>query len=175
MADLSLFRFSVPVDVRYADIDALQHVNNARYFTYMETARVHYEANAVGPMRQRYRSMLELKADAMRAVVVAESAPMMRIAWAFGSLIIIVALQAVRTVLSWIKCRASIIIQVLAGVTQLGALCVGTVAALECVGEPPVRLEPIAAYVQLAAVWSADNAIILGVSVFSVLAIASLV
>jgi acyl-CoA thioester hydrolase len=48
MADLSLFRFSVPIDVRYADIDALQHVNNAKYFTYMETARVHYVREVAG-------------------------------------------------------------------------------------------------------------------------------
>lgn len=42
MSDLSLFRFSVPISVRYADIDALQHVNNATFFTYMETARIEY-------------------------------------------------------------------------------------------------------------------------------------
>ncbi len=48
MPDLSLFRFSCPVELRYADIDALQHVNNVTYFTYMETARVHYFAQVVG-------------------------------------------------------------------------------------------------------------------------------
>ncbi len=48
MSDLSLFRFSVPMAIRYADIDALQHVNNVTYFTYMETARVHYCAEVLG-------------------------------------------------------------------------------------------------------------------------------
>jgi acyl-CoA thioester hydrolase len=48
MIDLSLFRFSHPVEVRYADIDALQHVNNACYFTYMETARARYFRSVLG-------------------------------------------------------------------------------------------------------------------------------
>jgi acyl-CoA thioester hydrolase len=42
MTDLSLFRYSYPIDVRFADMDALHHVNHATYFTYMETARIHY-------------------------------------------------------------------------------------------------------------------------------------
>jgi acyl-CoA thioester hydrolase len=36
------FRFFQPVDIRYADIDAQRHVNNARHFTYMEFARAKY-------------------------------------------------------------------------------------------------------------------------------------
>ncbi len=48
MVDLSQFRFSHPIEVRYADIDVLQHVNNATYFTYMETARIQYFAEVLG-------------------------------------------------------------------------------------------------------------------------------
>jgi acyl-CoA thioester hydrolase len=36
------FRFFQPIEVRYGDIDAQRHVNNARYFTYMELARAKY-------------------------------------------------------------------------------------------------------------------------------------
>jgi len=36
------FRFYHPIEVRYADIDAQRHVNNAAFFSYMETARSHY-------------------------------------------------------------------------------------------------------------------------------------
>jgi acyl-CoA thioester hydrolase len=36
------FRFSCPLAVRYADLDAQGHVNNAAYFTYMEQARFEY-------------------------------------------------------------------------------------------------------------------------------------
>lgn len=37
-----LFRFSTVLEVRWRDLDALGHVNNAVYFTYLEQARVHY-------------------------------------------------------------------------------------------------------------------------------------
>lgn len=39
MAD---FRFYNPIVVRYADLDPQAHVNNARYLTYLEQARVGY-------------------------------------------------------------------------------------------------------------------------------------
>jgi acyl-CoA thioester hydrolase len=48
MIDLSLFRFSCPVEIRFADMDALAHVNNAKYFTYMETGRLQYFRQIVG-------------------------------------------------------------------------------------------------------------------------------
>ena len=32
-------RFSITLDVRFRDLDAMGHVNNATYFTYMEEAR----------------------------------------------------------------------------------------------------------------------------------------
>lgn len=39
MAD---FRFFHPVEVRYGDLDPQGHVNNAKYLTYFEQARIHY-------------------------------------------------------------------------------------------------------------------------------------
>jgi acyl-CoA thioester hydrolase len=36
------YRFYKPVEIRYGDIDAQRHVNNARYFTYLEGARTMY-------------------------------------------------------------------------------------------------------------------------------------
>ena len=36
------FRFSCPIDVRFRDIDAMGHVNNAVYSTYFENARAGY-------------------------------------------------------------------------------------------------------------------------------------
>ncbi|MGA9531451.1 MAG: thioesterase family protein [Anaerolineales bacterium] len=39
---MSSFNFRYPIEVRYADIDSFRHVNNARYFTYMEQARARY-------------------------------------------------------------------------------------------------------------------------------------
>ena len=37
-----LFRFSTALEVRWRDVDALGHVNNAVYFNYLEQARLHY-------------------------------------------------------------------------------------------------------------------------------------
>ena len=37
---LARFRFRFPVDVRFRDLDALGHVNNAVYLTYLESARI---------------------------------------------------------------------------------------------------------------------------------------
>jgi acyl-CoA thioester hydrolase len=36
------FRFYHPMEVRYADIDAQGHLNNAKFLTFFEQARVHY-------------------------------------------------------------------------------------------------------------------------------------
>jgi acyl-CoA thioester hydrolase len=39
---MSIFRFYYPMVVRYGDLDAQGYVNNARYLTYIEQARVAY-------------------------------------------------------------------------------------------------------------------------------------
>jgi acyl-CoA thioester hydrolase len=43
---LSGFRFQYPVEVRFADLDALRHVNNAVFLTYLESARIAYWLHA---------------------------------------------------------------------------------------------------------------------------------
>ncbi len=48
MIDLALFRFSYPLQIRFADLDVLEHVNNAKYFTYMESARLAYFQQVIG-------------------------------------------------------------------------------------------------------------------------------
>jgi acyl-CoA thioester hydrolase len=39
------YRFYHPIEIRYGDIDAQRHVNNACYFTFMEQARANYLMN----------------------------------------------------------------------------------------------------------------------------------
>ena len=41
------FRHVTPITVRFRDIDAMGHVNNAVFFTYLETARVEYIRSVV--------------------------------------------------------------------------------------------------------------------------------
>jgi acyl-CoA thioester hydrolase len=45
---MASFKFSVVVEVRFRDLDALGHVNNAVYLTYFEIARTHYWAQLFG-------------------------------------------------------------------------------------------------------------------------------
>jgi len=42
---MSGFRFYHPIEIRYGDLDPQGHVNNARYLTYMEQARIAYIAH----------------------------------------------------------------------------------------------------------------------------------
>ncbi len=42
MTELQNYKHSTPVQIRFSDIDRLNHVNNACYLTYFETARVNY-------------------------------------------------------------------------------------------------------------------------------------
>jgi acyl-CoA thioester hydrolase len=43
------YRFVLPREVEFRDIDAAGHVNNAVYLTYLETARIKYLVDALGP------------------------------------------------------------------------------------------------------------------------------
>jgi acyl-CoA thioester hydrolase len=45
---LSGFRFRHPVEVRFRDLDALGHVNNAVFLTYLEAARMAWWAQVTG-------------------------------------------------------------------------------------------------------------------------------
>ncbi len=42
MSNLAEFKFSVPIEVRFSDLDGMVHVNNAVYLTYFEEARNAY-------------------------------------------------------------------------------------------------------------------------------------
>lgn len=39
---MSEFKFFHPTEIRYGDLDPQGHINNAKYLTYFEQARVHY-------------------------------------------------------------------------------------------------------------------------------------
>jgi acyl-CoA thioester hydrolase len=43
------YRYVHPRDVEFRDVDAAGHVNNAVYLTYLETARIAYLGDALGP------------------------------------------------------------------------------------------------------------------------------
>ena len=45
---LSEYKFSLPIAIRFSDIDAVGHVNNAVYLTYFEDTRFHYWKDTIG-------------------------------------------------------------------------------------------------------------------------------
>ena len=54
--DLSLFKHTTTFSVRFMDLDALNHVNNARYLNYLEEARIKYSNDVLNT----YKSISEL-------------------------------------------------------------------------------------------------------------------
>lgn len=55
-ADLSDFKFKVPVQIRFKDLDSLGHVNNANHLSYFELARMGYFNHVVGTHCDWFRS-----------------------------------------------------------------------------------------------------------------------
>ena len=53
---LKNYRHSVEIPVRFMDIDALQHVNNARYLNFLEESRIAYSQDLLNT----YNSIQEL-------------------------------------------------------------------------------------------------------------------
>ena len=47
MNDLSLFKHKIKMNIRFSDLDAMGHVNNAKYLTYLEEARIDYLNNII--------------------------------------------------------------------------------------------------------------------------------
>lgn len=48
MPDLKAFRYKMPITVRFADLDVLGHLNNAKYLTYIEQIRIMYVRDVCG-------------------------------------------------------------------------------------------------------------------------------
>ena len=55
--------FYITVEVRFADIDMFHHVNNAKYFTYIESARVAYYTQISGITDPREFGMTLARAE----------------------------------------------------------------------------------------------------------------
>ena len=63
------FNFEVGMDVRFRDIDAMGHVNNAVYATYLEQARVRYLADVIRePLREIGGVVADLHLDFERPI-----------------------------------------------------------------------------------------------------------
>ena len=47
ISNLDSFKYKTSIDLRFADVDMMGHVNNAVYFTYMEIGRTKYWKHAI--------------------------------------------------------------------------------------------------------------------------------
>ena len=47
VSDLGSFKYKTAIEMRFADLDMMGHVNNAVYFTYMEIGRTKYWKHAI--------------------------------------------------------------------------------------------------------------------------------
>ena len=59
----SKFRFALTVDVRFADMDSMGHVNNAVYLTYFEAARMAYWMHVTGRADLKDMDMILARAE----------------------------------------------------------------------------------------------------------------
>lgn len=61
--DLNKFKHRTPIQIRFADVDSLKHVNNAHYLTYLESARCKYFDEVVNqPVEWTKRGIILAKA-----------------------------------------------------------------------------------------------------------------
>lgn len=69
MDEKAKFRFKMKLDVRWSDLDQMQHVNNAVYHTYIEQARIYY-FNELNLDWQKYNFILaSTKMDFVKPIV----------------------------------------------------------------------------------------------------------
>jgi len=71
--------YSVEVDVRYQDVDALGHVNNAIYATYFEEARIEYLPDVLGDTGAIEAVLANLNVDYRRPVTIEDDTVEVRI------------------------------------------------------------------------------------------------
>src|SRR3954471_12155462 len=64
------WNFCHPVEVRFADIDMFDHVNNAKYLTYIESARVAYytQVSGLSDPREFDMTLASVKIDYIKPV-----------------------------------------------------------------------------------------------------------
>jgi acyl-CoA thioester hydrolase len=65
-----MFALWVPIEVRFRDLDALEHVNNAVYATYLETARLRYlETVGIGEPPKPTMMVARLEVDYRKSIL----------------------------------------------------------------------------------------------------------
>ena len=74
------FRHEVDIEVRFADTDGMRHVNNAKYLTYCEIARIRYWTDVTG-------EGFSLGAEGVESLILAEARITYRAQAFYGELV----------------------------------------------------------------------------------------
>lgn len=71
MAELADFKHRIPVQIRFCDLDGLNHVNNANYLSYIELARIDYFRSVLGMSMNDPKGVILAKAtvDYLRPIL----------------------------------------------------------------------------------------------------------
>jgi len=60
---VAAFEFTTPIEIRFADLDAYGHVNNALFFTFLETARIKLFQQHFGAFLDSHLMFLVVRAE----------------------------------------------------------------------------------------------------------------
>jgi len=74
--------FNTPIEIRFADLDAYGHVNNALFFTYLETARIKLFQQHFGAFLDNELTFLVIRAECDYRLPIKLNDPLQITVWA---------------------------------------------------------------------------------------------
>jgi acyl-CoA thioester hydrolase len=128
------FRHLVEIVVRFADTDAMGHVNNAIYLTYCEVARIRYWTEVTG-------EAIRLGTEGAESLILAEARITYR-APAFHGEVVTVETRAVRIGRSSFTLAHRLLAAVPSGPQRLVAVSESVLVRYDYATERPVALSP---------------------------------
>jgi acyl-CoA thioester hydrolase len=128
------FHHEVEITVRFADTDAMRHVNNAKYLTYCETARIRYWVDVTG-------EAFALGTEGAESLILAEARITYR-AQAFYGEIVTVQTRATRIGRSSFTLEHRLVAAVPGEEPRLVAVSASVLVRYDYASERPVALSP---------------------------------
>jgi len=128
------FRHVVAVPVRFADTDAMGHVNNAKYLTYCELARIRYWTDVTG-------EPIMLGTDRAESLILAEATITYR-AQAFYDDVVTVESRATRIGRTSFTLEHRLVATAEGGPPRLVALSVSILVRFDYTSQRPIALAP---------------------------------
>jgi acyl-CoA thioester hydrolase len=128
------FNHEVEITVRFADTDAMRHVNNAKYLTFCETARIRYWVDVTG-------EAFALGTEGAESLILAEARITYR-AQAFYGEVVTVQTRATRIGRSSFTLEHRLVGSMPGGEPRLVAVSASVLVRYDYASERPVALSP---------------------------------